>query len=135
MLRAEAMLDHWAVPNLAERSTERLYSVEVLWDLVPGLFVAGRVGHIDFRPLDDGLGAASPNGPVDWDNDVTRYEASLGYRLARNAGILLSAYEQIQSNEVDTTAGSPGFGCGGRSREDSAQVESLVSALQRLWHS
>ena len=102
MLRAEAMLDHWAVPNLAERSTERLYSVEVLWDLVPGLFVAGRVGHIDFRPLDDGLGAASPNGPVDWDNDVTRYEASLGYRLARNAGILLSAYEQIQSHEVDT---------------------------------
>ena len=101
VLRAEAMLDHWAVPNLVERPTERLYSVEVLWDLVPGLFVAGRVGHIDFRPLDDGLGAASPNGPVDWDNDVTRYEASLGYRLARNAGILLSAYEQIQNNEVD----------------------------------
>ena len=101
MLRAEAMLDHWAVPNLAERPTERLYSVEVLWDLVPGLFVAGRVGHIDFRPLDDGLGAASPTGPVDWDNDVMRYEASLGYRLARNTGILLSAYEQIQNNEVD----------------------------------
>jgi len=101
MLRAEAMLDHWAVPNLASRPTERLYSVEVLWDLVPGLLVAGRIGYIDFRPLDDGLGAASPDGPVDWDNDVTRYEASLGYRLARNAGILLSAFEQIQSNEVD----------------------------------
>ena len=44
---------------------------------------------------------ASPSGPVDWDNDVTRYEASLGYRIVRNAGVLLSAYEQIQANEVD----------------------------------
>jgi hypothetical protein len=101
MLRAEAMLDHWAVPNLAERPTERLYGVEVLWDLVPGVFVAGRLGYIDFRPLDDGLGDASPSGPVDWDNDVTRYEASLGYRIVRNAGVLLSAYEQVQANEVD----------------------------------
>jgi hypothetical protein len=101
MLWAEAMLDHWAVPDVKERPTERLYGVEVLWDLVPGVFVAGRIGHIDFRPLDDGLGAASPSGPVDWDNDVTRYEASLGYRIVRNAGVVLSAYEQIQNNEVD----------------------------------
>ena len=101
MLRAEAMVDHWAVPNVASRPTERLYNVEILWDLLPGLLVAGRIGYIDFRPLDDGLGDASPDEPVDWDNDVTRYEASLGYRLARNAGILLSAFEQIQSNEVD----------------------------------
>ena len=101
MLRAEAMLDLWAVPNLAERPTERLYSLEVLWDLVPGVLVAGRLGYIDFRPLDDGLGDTSPTGPVDWDNDVTRYEASLGYRIVRNAGVLLSAYEQIQTNEAD----------------------------------
>ena len=101
MLRAEAMVDHWAVPNIVERPTERLYGVEIQWDLVPGVFVAGRVGHIDFRPLDDGLGAASPTGPVDWDNDVTRYEASVGYRIVRNAGIILSAYEQVQSVSVD----------------------------------
>jgi len=101
MLRAEAMVDHWAVPNVASRPTERLYNVEILWDLLPGLLVAGRIGYIDFRPFDDGLGDASPNGPVDWDNDVIRYEASLGYRLARNAGVLLSGYEQIQSNAVD----------------------------------
>jgi len=68
---------------------------------LPGVFVAGRLGYIDFRPLDDGLGDASPTGPVDWDNDVTRYEASLGYRIVRNAGVLLSVYEQIQANEVD----------------------------------
>lgn len=102
MLRAEAMLDRWAVPNLAERPTERLYGVEVLWDLMPGVFVAGRLGHIDFRPLDDGLGDASPTGPVDWDHDVTRYEVALGYRIVRNAGVVLSAYEQVQTNEVDT---------------------------------
>ncbi len=102
MLRAEAMLDRWEVPNVAARPTERLYSVEVQWDLWPGVFVAGRVGHIDFRPLDDGLGAASPTGPIEWDHDVTRYEASVGYRIVRNAGLLLSAYEQVQSEEVDT---------------------------------
>ncbi len=101
MLRAEAMLDRWAVPNITDQPTERAYSLELLWDLMPGIFVGGRLGHIDFRPLDDGLGDASPTGPVDWDNDVTRYEASLGYRLVRNAGVLLSAYEQVQSNEVD----------------------------------
>jgi hypothetical protein len=56
-----------------------------------GLAVSGR--RADLRK--------SPPGPVDWDNDVTRYAASLGYRIVRNAGVLLSAYEQIQSNEVD----------------------------------
>ena len=60
------------------------------------------MGHIDFRPLDDGLGGASPSGPTDWDNDVTRYEASLGYRFARNTGVLMSAYQQSQEREVDT---------------------------------
>ena len=102
MLRAEAMLDRWGVPNWTDRPTERLYSVELQWDLMPGVFVAGRLGHIDFRPLDDGLGDASPTGPTDWDNDVTRYEASVGYRLVRNAGLILSAYEQVQSQEIDT---------------------------------
>jgi hypothetical protein len=102
MLRAEAMLDRWDVPNWTERPTERLYSVKLQWDLMPGVFVAGRLGHIDFRPLDDGLDDASPTGPTDWDNDVTGYEASVGYRLVRNAGVILSAYEQVQSQEIDT---------------------------------
>ena len=102
MLRAEAMIDRWAVPNIVERATEHLYEVEAQWDVFAGVSLAGRLGHIDFRPLDDGLSEASPSGPTDWDNDVTRYEASLRYRFARNTGVLFSLYHQSQEHEVDT---------------------------------
>ena len=95
MLHAEAMLDRWGVPNIADRPTEVIYDVELQRDLAAGLFAAGRVGHIDFR----GLG-----GGEDWDRDVTRYEASLGYRITKNAGVLLSAYEQVQSQASDADA-------------------------------
>lgn len=103
MLRVEAMLDRWEVPNVDMRPTERLYNVEAQWDLAAGFYVGARAGYIDFRPLDDGLGAAStlPNGEADWDHDVYRYDGSLGYRLARNAGVVLSAYRQIQDEAVD----------------------------------
>lgn len=95
-LRAEAMLDRWEVPNVVDRPTERVYHLEVQSDLAAGFSVAGRVGHIDFRPLDDGAGAARP-----WDHDVTRLEAAVGYRLARNAGLLLSGFEQLQRGAAD----------------------------------
>jgi hypothetical protein len=100
VVRLEAMLDRWAVPNLPDRPTERLYTVEVQRDLAAGVFVAARLGHIDFRPL-TGTATSPTGGAVDWDADVTRYEASLGYRLARNAGLLLSAYEQVQRDASD----------------------------------
>ena len=86
MLRAEAMLDRWAVPNIQARPTERLYNLEAQWDLFAGFSAAARIGHIDFRPLE----RADPNDvPEEWDHDVTRFEASLGYRLARNAGKIM----------------------------------------------
>jgi hypothetical protein len=97
MVRAEAMLDRWAVPNVPGRPTEVIYQVEALRDLFAGAFVAGRLGHIDFRPIARVAGIA----PEDWDHDVTRFEASLGYRLARNAGVLLSAFEQRQQGASD----------------------------------
>jgi hypothetical protein len=103
VLRGEAMLDRWALPNIGDRPTELAYSLEAQWDLVAGLFVAARGGYIDFRPLDDGLGAAStlPDGEADWDYDVYRYEGSVGYRLARNVGLLFSAFRQTQTETVD----------------------------------
>ena len=94
MLRAEVMLDRWAVPNIAEKPTERVYHLEIQRDIVAGVFAAGRLGHIDFRPL---ARAGEPESQAeDWDRDVTRIEVSLGYRLVRNAGLLLSAYQQFQ---------------------------------------
>ena len=103
MVRVEAILDRWEVPNVAGTPTDVSISVEAQRDLAAGFFIAVRGGMIDFRAMDDGLGAASPlpNGTAEWDHDVYRYEASLGYRLARNVGLLLSAYQQVQAEEVD----------------------------------
>jgi hypothetical protein len=82
-----------------ERVTEHIYNVELQRDLGPGVFAALRLGHIDFRPLPS---AAMPGvRDRDWDFDVTRLEGSVGYRLARNAGVLLSAFEQVQSQASD----------------------------------
>lgn len=100
MVRGEAILDQWDVPNVADRPTERLYSLELQSDLTAGLFAAARVGFVDFRPIDDGSGTR-----VDWDHDVHRVEGSLGYRLVRNAGVLLSAYRQSDERGGDTLLG------------------------------
>jgi len=99
VVRGESMLDLWEVPNLAERPKEILYSLEVQRDLTAGLFAATRVGYVDFRPVDLGGGA----GQADWDRDVYRVEGSLGYRLVRNGGVLLSAYQQGARRGGDTT--------------------------------
>ena len=97
MLRAEVMVDRWAVPNVPGRPTEVIYQLEAQRDLVAGAFAAARVGHIDFRPVT----RAGQTVAEDWDHDVARFEGSLGYRLARNAGVLLSAYRQTQRGASD----------------------------------
>jgi hypothetical protein len=102
VVRAEAMLDHWEVPNVEDRPTEHIYNLELQRDLSPGFFAALRVGHIDFRPIS----ASTIPGAEDrdWDFDVTRLEGSLGYRITRNAGLLLSAFEQVQREISDADA-------------------------------
>jgi hypothetical protein len=89
MLRGEVIVDRWEVPNIASRLTEVGYDAEVQVDLTAGVSAAARIGYIDFRPL-----SVAGALPVDWDRDVVRLEASLGYRLVRNAGVLLSGYWQ-----------------------------------------
>ena len=102
MVRVEALVDRWEVPNVVGKPMDLSISLEVQRDLAAGFFAAVRGGLIDFRAIDDGLGTASPrpDGSAEWDYDVYRYEGSLGYRLARNAGLVLSAYQQVQA-EVD----------------------------------
>lgn len=103
MVRAEAVRDRWEVPNVADDPVEHGYSLEVQADVAAGLFVSGRAGLLDFRPLRDGLGAASPypEGEVDWDDDVARWEVGVGWRWARNAGVLASASVTDQVGDLD----------------------------------
>ena len=111
MLRVEAFVDRWRVPNVVDTPTDVSISLEVQRDLAAGFFAAVRGGLIDFRAIEDGLGGASPlpDGRAEWDHDVYRYEGSLGYRLARNAGLLLSVYRQVQANADDGDEGLVGL--------------------------
>jgi hypothetical protein len=94
--RVEVMKDFWEVPNITSRLEEWAYSAEVQADLFAGFSLAGRVGYIDFLALSD------TGAPDDWDRDVVRLEASVGYRLVRNAGVLLSSYWQ-EAGRLETT--------------------------------
>jgi hypothetical protein len=96
-VRGEVVVDRWEVPNLAARPAEIAYGAEALIDLAAGWSVGARVGYLDFRPLEGGS-----NAPVDWDRDVLRTEASLGYRIVRNAGVLVSGYWQDAGLGGDT---------------------------------
>jgi hypothetical protein len=97
MLRAEAMLDLWQVPLVEDRLRDISYTAEIQWDLMAGLWAAGRFGLIDFGPLDAGT------VKYDWDRDVYRMEASLGYRVVRNAGVMISGYQQNVHDAQGTT--------------------------------
>ena len=97
MVRAEAMLDLWEVPAVEDRLRDISYTAELRWDLSAGLWAAGRFGLIDFGPLEGG------GRTLDWDRDVYRLEGSLGYRLVRNAGVMLSGYRQNVRGAPGTT--------------------------------
>jgi hypothetical protein len=88
--RAEVIRDQWVVPNLSEEPVEWAYGAEVQVDVAAGFSLAVRYGYVDFRSFGDGLGSASPRPDArsDWDHDIARYEVAVGYRLARNAGLL-----------------------------------------------
>ena len=90
MARAEVIRDKWVVPNLSEEPVEWAYGAEVQVDVTTGFSLAVRYGYVDFRSFGDGLGSASsrPDGRSDWDHDIARYEVAVGYRLARNAGVV-----------------------------------------------
>ena len=90
MARAEDIRDRWMVPNVSEDPVEWAYGAEAQINGVAGFSIAVRYGYVDFRSVSDDLGTAStrPGGRADWDHDIARYEIGLGYRLARNAGLL-----------------------------------------------
>lgn len=111
MLRAEVVLDRWEMPNVEDVPTELGLNLEAQRDIAAGLFIGLRAGYIDFRPISDGLGGASPHpdGRSDWDHDVARLEGSIGYRLTRNAGLLLSGFSQRQAGSTQADTGLAGL--------------------------
>jgi adenylate cyclase len=96
VFRAEITRDRWQVPNLPDDPVEVGYSAELQRDLGAGISAALRWGLLDFRPLGDGTG-----GRRAWDNDVARYEGSLSYRLAKNAGLLASYAVTDEHGPID----------------------------------
>jgi len=104
MVRGEVIHDRWEVPNVADDPVDIGYSLELQADIAAGVFVAVRYAGLDFSFVDDGLGAASSRtgGGDPWDYDVRRYEASIGYRLARNAGVITSWFTQEQVGAADS---------------------------------
>ncbi len=81
MLRGEFLHDSWYVPNLDDPAVDLGYTFEGQVDLAAGWSTALRYGRIDFREI-------GTSGEWDW--DVTRWEAALGYRITLNAGIMAS---------------------------------------------
>lgn len=84
VIRAEGIRDRWDVPNMPQAPVELGGNLEIQADVSPGIYLAGRAGLLDFRPVEDGAGTR------DWDWDVRRYDLGAGYRLDRNAGIQAS---------------------------------------------
>lgn len=103
MLRAEIIHDRWEVPNVGDDPIDIGFSLEAQVDVAAGVFVAARYSGLDFSFVDDGLGTASSRseGGDYWDYDVRRYEASVGYRVARNAGVIASWFTQAQKVATD----------------------------------
>lgn len=96
MLRAEFIHDSWDVPNIAEHAIDLGYTVEAQVDVATGWSIAARYGKIDFRDL-AGFG--------DWDWDVDRWEGAVGYRLARNAGVMATYARSADSSPAESANG------------------------------
>lgn len=94
MFRGEIIHDSWDVPNLDRAVVDVGYSFEAQADVAAGWSVATRFGAIDFREV-AGFG--------DWDWDTKRLEASVGYRITLNAGILAAVGTNWDSGPLDPT--------------------------------
>lgn len=100
VMRGEVVRDEWDVPNTGYAPVEWGGSLEAQIDLAAGVFVAGRAGFLDFRPVP--TGESGYGGPsLEWDHDLRRYEASVGYRIERNAGLLASWSHQPRRSALE----------------------------------
>ena len=113
IFRGEGLWSRWNLPPLDETLIETPQDslggyVETRYKLMPGLYLAGRLGHLAFRNLQ------SREWTRTWDANVTRVEVGAGYAVRRQ--VLLKASWQYN------------WRGGGRVRE-----EGLVAAQVLLW--
>ncbi len=90
--RGELVWSRWSLPPLDDTRIETPQDslggyLETRYKLSPGLYVAGRVGHLSFRAL------PSERGLETWEADVTRVEVGGGYALRRKV-LLKAAFQQ-----------------------------------------
>ncbi|HKJ93822.1 MAG TPA: adenylate/guanylate cyclase domain-containing protein, partial [Longimicrobiales bacterium] len=83
ILRSEAFLDYWQVPNVQKQAVDLSYYVEGRYTFIPGLYAAARFGEMRFNDLvGGGYGGANPANH--WDYDQRRIQIGGGYRILRN---------------------------------------------------
>lgn len=78
-LHAEAMRNTWETPTVGDLDVEGGYA-ELKYSMSSGAFIAGRYDVERFGEIENSLGVEQT-----WDWNVTRIEAGIGYRLARDA--------------------------------------------------
>ncbi|MFC1608056.1 hypothetical protein ACFL47_08805 [Candidatus Latescibacterota bacterium] len=76
---SEVVLNWWENPNLNKDMGCTVWYVEAKQKLMPGFYAAIRFDQMLFNEFTDSGGKS-----FNWDNDVTRIEAGLGYHLSRN---------------------------------------------------
>lgn len=74
---AEVIASRFEVPNAGHADVVSYY-LETKYKLTHQLYLGARWSHQIYLPLE------TPNGDLDWDNDIFRAEIGLGYRLSRN---------------------------------------------------
>lgn len=84
---AEAFYTKWQHP-LADDLVAWSYYVEAKYQVLAGLYVAGRFGQMFFDNIRDAAGAVRQ-----WDRDHMRYEAAVGYFFTRNFWIKANAQQ------------------------------------------
>ena len=82
--RREAPPDADAVPGIGEPLNVTGLDVEGRYRLLPGVYLAARVGHLWFAPV------PSSGGSAGWDDNVGRFEGGLGWSLSRPILVKLS---------------------------------------------
>jgi hypothetical protein len=92
-LRAEGALNRWQTPTVGDLDVNGGY-VEGRFGVGAGAWISGRLDALRHSEVADSTGAKEP-----WDYDVDRFEAGIGYRLARGSTIKLVLQRTTQIDE------------------------------------